>query len=191
MSPKTSKQFDEIRMMRKKQIMRVALRLFADKGYPSTSIHLISQKAGISKGLLYNYFLGKEDLLKAIIDEGIDEMLMIFDPNKDGVLTPDEFRFFVSELFLRLSRDIKLWKLYFSLIMQASVQKLMAQRFHEISLLHGKILIEYFSKKGCPKPELEVLFFHMIMDGVALNYVMNPGDFPLSVLEQMIIDRFI
>ena len=50
--------------------MSVALKLFAEKGYHATSISQIAVKAKVSKGLMYNYFSSKEDLLDEIIEEG-------------------------------------------------------------------------------------------------------------------------
>jgi len=89
--PRTTEQFEEIRETRKQQIMEVAMKLFADKGFESASISSIAKEAKISKGLLYNYFDSKEDLLIQIVENGFNEMLNYFDPNKDGILTRDEF----------------------------------------------------------------------------------------------------
>jgi len=67
--PRTEKQFEEIREFRKAMIMDVALELFANEGYYPTSISKIASKAGISKGLMYNYFKSKEVLITVMILE--------------------------------------------------------------------------------------------------------------------------
>ena len=64
MSPRTKQQFEDIREEKRSLIMKVALELFAEEGYHNTSISKIASRAGISKGLLYNYFDSKEDLIK-------------------------------------------------------------------------------------------------------------------------------
>ena len=93
MSPRTEEQFEEIRESRKMEIMNNALELFANYGYHTTSISNISEKAGISKGLLYNYFSSKEELLKSIIDEGIKQISSPIHPNKAGILTDEELQY--------------------------------------------------------------------------------------------------
>jgi AcrR family transcriptional regulator len=54
--------------------MRTASGLFIECGYDSVRIADIAEKAGISQGLLYGYFQDKEDLLLAIVLNGIDEI---------------------------------------------------------------------------------------------------------------------
>lgn len=123
MAPKTSTQYEEIREKRKRQIMNVAIELFASNGFSNTSISQIAAKAKISKGLMYNYYSSKDDLLKAIFDKGFGEMFEMFDPNKDGVLTRDEFIAFIEVSFDLMEQQRDFYKLYFALMMQPPVWK--------------------------------------------------------------------
>ena len=64
--PKTKEQFEEIRNKSKAAIIEAALELFANNGFHNTSITQIAKKAGVSKGLMYNYtWEGFETSLKA------------------------------------------------------------------------------------------------------------------------------
>ncbi len=45
---------------------------FAERGYGSTSIRDIAQRAGTSLSALYHYYGGKQELLFALLDEGMD-----------------------------------------------------------------------------------------------------------------------
>jgi len=49
-----------------------AEKLFAIKGYHNTSIGEIAAEAGFSKGALYNYFSGKEELLLGIFENKLE-----------------------------------------------------------------------------------------------------------------------
>jgi len=73
MSPRSSEQLDELREQRKAEILQAALALFAKQGFHNTSIEQIRKKAGVSKGLIYNYFEKKEDLVTAILMREVDE----------------------------------------------------------------------------------------------------------------------
>ena len=69
-----------MRETRREQIMKAALELFAQEGYTNCSISRLASHAGISKGLMYNYFESKEALLIAIIEEGMSDFINYFDP---------------------------------------------------------------------------------------------------------------
>jgi AcrR family transcriptional regulator len=46
-----------------RRLLEVATKLFADRGFESTSVQAIVQKAGVTKGAMYHYFSSKDDLL--------------------------------------------------------------------------------------------------------------------------------
>jgi len=62
--PKAKK---DIREKRKEEIIKVACKLFAEKGYYNTTIPDIAEAMGMSVGNLYNYFKSKEELAKFIM----------------------------------------------------------------------------------------------------------------------------
>lgn len=60
---------------RRTQILHVALREFASKGYHGTSMNDVASAAGITKPVLYQHFDSKRALYLALIDEVGGEML--------------------------------------------------------------------------------------------------------------------
>jgi AcrR family transcriptional regulator len=55
-------------------LVATARTLFAEKGYPSVSLAEIVARAGVSKGALYHYFEGKDDLFRAVLAQVHDEV---------------------------------------------------------------------------------------------------------------------
>jgi len=188
--PRTEEQFEKIRVQKKALIMETALELFATHGYYPTSISMIAKKAGISKGLLYNYFGSKEELVREIMVLGFERFIEAFDSNKDGMLTCEEFEFFIRETFRILQENIPYYKLYFSTLMQPNVYELIQDKIKEIIPKYFKILISYYDKLGIDNPAQETLIFGAIMDGISLNYIMDPENFPVEKSIQSIIDKF-
>jgi AcrR family transcriptional regulator len=129
MSPRTPQQFKEMREEKMTLIMDVALEHFANEGYFRTTINHIARHAGISKGLMYNYFESKEALLKAIIHKSITEVLNYFDTNKDGYLSEEEFEFFVRKINVMLKEKRSFWRLFFQLLMQDDVREQFLKSF--------------------------------------------------------------
>jgi AcrR family transcriptional regulator len=56
-------------------LARVALRLFAQKGYTATSVNEIVEAAGVTKPMLYYYFKSKEQLARHLVTEPLERLL--------------------------------------------------------------------------------------------------------------------
>ena len=63
----TSKRAAQGRATRE-QLIEVATRLFAERGYEDTSIEAVLSAAGVSRGALYHHFAGKDALFEAVVD---------------------------------------------------------------------------------------------------------------------------
>ena len=55
-------------------LIKAATSLFAEKGYASTSVREIVERAGVTKPVLYYYFKNKEGLFHAILDEAYSQL---------------------------------------------------------------------------------------------------------------------
>ncbi|MBC8319420.1 MAG: TetR/AcrR family transcriptional regulator [Bacteroidetes bacterium] len=189
--PRTERQFKDIRELKRSQIMDSALHLFAQKGFDSTSINMIAKRAGISKGLIYNYFESKEDLITILIHNGFDKFFTEFDPNNDGVLTDLEFEHFIDKTFEVLKSNLHFWKLYFMVMAQPQVLKLVEKKLMELIIPLLTILSEYYTSKGIENPMAYARFFGAMIDGVCLNYIVDPENFPVEEIKQIIKNKFI
>ncbi len=59
---------------RREQILRAAMVCFAKCGFHQTSMHDVSEEAGISVGLIYRYFASKEAVISALAEEHKQEL---------------------------------------------------------------------------------------------------------------------
>lgn len=170
--------------------METALELFASQGYHQTSISMIARKAGMSKGLMYNYFNSKEDLIRQIIQKGMDEIFRYFDPDHDGVLTKEEIRYFIDEMFGIMQRDSHFWKLYFMVMLQPPVFKLMEDELRKPYDLILDLLEAHFSKTGTADPEAEARILGAILDGIAFQFILDPGHFPTEKIKNKLYEMY-
>ncbi|NQX71320.1 TetR/AcrR family transcriptional regulator [Paenibacillus alba] len=53
---------EEKKIATRKKILDSALELFAEHGYETTTVHMITERAGVAKGTFFNYFDCKEDV---------------------------------------------------------------------------------------------------------------------------------
>jgi AcrR family transcriptional regulator len=172
MSPRTAEQFEEMRESRRGQIMEAGLELFAREGYTNCSIARLARHAGISKGLMYNYFESKEALLADIIEEGISKFLDYFDPNHDGVLTTEELAEFIRKVFSSIRENQQFWILYINIVLQPGVKELLEGKpFSNVMEQYGPMLMVYFTDMGFEDPALEMLTFSALIEGFGVLMV--------------------
>jgi len=53
------------------ELIAAALDMFVERGFAATKLDDVAARAGVSKGTLYLYFSSKEELFKAVIQQGI------------------------------------------------------------------------------------------------------------------------
>ena len=98
---------------RRKQILKIAQKLFSRWGFRGTTTRQIADRAGVNEAILFRYFKSKEDLYWSVIDDmcraspGRHELEAIAAARADGgPSTADEERIFASiaEGILRRSK---------------------------------------------------------------------------------------
>lgn len=183
--PRTKKQFEEIRNEKINLIKQVAMELFATEGYMQTSIAKIAKTANISKGLMYNYFKSKEELLKAIVCEGVNDVFESFDRNKDGHLTTEEFEYYVRQNFIQMKKKQHFYKLLFTILLQPNVHSIISQVQNDISARVLAISNEYFQNRF-EDPQTEFILFSSIMKGLSMQYVFASDYLQDDLLEKAI-----
>lgn len=69
--PRTQKDFAP----RKEKLIQIALDQFLEKGYEQTTITDLQKAFGLTKGGMYHYFSGKEEILDAVIEKGLGDLI--------------------------------------------------------------------------------------------------------------------
>jgi len=190
MSPRNKQQFEQIRHHRKAAIEEAAMQLFAENGFDGVSISTIARKAGTSKGLLYNYFENKEALVREIVLEGIRQMVEELDFDFQQKLTEERFKKLIEKNFILLKEKISYWSLYIAVITQPAVIALVKDKIFDIVGPFIAALSQYYAKKGMKNPEAHSLLLGAVLDGVAIDYLLSPTDYPLDDIKNLIIEKF-
>lgn len=188
MSPRSAKQLDTIRKLKKELILDVSLKLFAENGYHATSISQIAKQAKISKGLTYNYFNSKKEILDEIIRIGFDSIYSNFDINGDGILTENEFRNFIRQAFILMNKNPQFWKLYFALMLQPNVLESYKADYSQQAQKLFELFYRFVVNAGSKDPESDMLLISVLLKGAFLTTVTAPEFFPFEKIEKKLID---
>jgi len=193
MSPKTSEQFNEIRNESRARIMVAALELFAIDGYHNTSISKIAKHAGISKGLMYNYFESKEALLKDVVVMSLEDALVMMQQMESKIqkMQPKEILKFSLELFFEMLLNNKaMWRLTFSLAMQITNMPnitLVVQKIFQDALIQLETVLQINGYKNY-KAEAKLLAAQL--DGIAIHYLIFEKTYPLDEVKNTLINKY-
>lgn len=185
--PKSPEQYDDIRIQKKQLIMDTALELFAENGFHATSISQIASKAKISKGLTYNYFESKTGILNEIMDQGFNEIYDNLDVNHDGILTEEEFIFFIRENFRLVRENLHYWKLFFSLLLQPKVSLTFSNKYQEKAEPIFNMFYQFIVSGGSKDPESDLMAIASMIEGAFLYVVAAPDVFPAQKMEDAVI----
>ncbi|PAE83898.1 transcriptional regulator, TetR family [Shouchella rhizosphaerae] len=131
-------------LKRKEHVIETALNLFLKSGIQGTSIQMIIDKSGISKGTFYNYFQSKNDLLYGIIklihNKVIAKRKEIED---DPAITGMEQFTKQTMLFSKTNKKYNLFPLFEQIFLSddPSLKKLFQQYFfHEIEWIQNQFV---------------------------------------------------
>lgn len=190
MSPRTKEQFEKIRESSRTEILNAALELFAKNGFHATSISQIAEKAGVSKGLMYNYFKSKDDLLKNLIDNGFqilsEMMLEVGQKTEPCNILEDMIHISIGHI----KNNLTYWQLFMSLIIQSAVQKdveKMMIRFRNDAINQ---LSQIFKAMGEKEPHMNAYMLGILLDGIGFNMISAPESFPIDEIEEYLIKTY-
>jgi AcrR family transcriptional regulator len=188
MCPRTSQQFETIRQEKTKLILDTALELFAEKGYHQTSISDITRKAGISKGLIYNYFESKDEVLRSIIQTGYDAAYDNLDLNGDHSLAKEEFVHFLRITFQSVRENPRFWKLYSALVLQPEILDRIMTEYGGKAQDIQKLFLDFIKVSGSIAPENDLIAISSLIKGAHLILITAPDYFPTAQFEETIIE---
>lgn len=171
--------------------MEAALGLFANNGFHNTSIIQIAKKAGVSKGLMYNYFKGKGDLLEAIIMSAYKENSEQFIAELNQPDTPKEHLSHIIDMMGNMLKNkFKHIKLLTALSFQEDVNKLINSELMPKKDVIIQQFIRLFEEMGFKKAKEEAYLVGAMLDGVAIHYMTIGKEYPLDEMLEFIKDKY-
>lgn len=190
MSPRTAEQNHELREESRRKIMKHAMALFATHGYDQTSVRMITQSAGISQGLMYNYFESKEHLLLALFQRSVQDVNESFVRAEEA----DDPRELIAQLVraaMAVVREhLDFWRAWYSVRMQPSVIAKLGADLPVWTDTTRQQLESYFRSAGVSQPAIEATVLFAVIDGVAQHYALEAEHYPLEEVVEAVIEKY-
>ncbi|WP_433598133.1 TetR/AcrR family transcriptional regulator [Nocardia sp. CA-135953] len=100
---------DKRRSDTRERIRTVAIELFAERGYETTSLREIAERLGVTKAALYYHFRTKEDIVASLIEDlrrGIDDIVQWAESAPPGQARAEQIITRYGTLLHDLGRDV-------------------------------------------------------------------------------------
>ena len=190
MSPKTQAQNEIIRKQSKRKILDAALKLFATKGFESTSVNAIAKEAGVAKGLIYNYFKSKDaivhDLVLGQVQEGdgfMHEMMEI-------TSAKEKLRYVFNLVRNLMKERYEYQKLVAMMSLKLEAYPELQEFIIDINEANMQMFISILADIGSEDPEKEALLLAATMNGITMTYMVLKDRYPMDQMIDDLIDKY-
>lgn len=191
MAPRKAEDNQRIRTNRAREIREAALELFGTRGYHNTTINDVARQVGISKGLMYNYFSGKEDLLRAIVEAMIDES-STFAEELDKLKTPlEKIDATIAYSVRAIEKRPEEARMLLSLIIHRDSMQHISAYSAGATREMIRWFQEIFREAGIADAETETWLLVSALDGLALHYLYfgDKPDYPWEAIKAKFIEK--
>jgi len=174
--PRSQQQFEKLREQTKHKIMAAALRLFAERGFHTTTVAEIAKKAGVAAGLLYNYFDGKDALLTEIVKAAQDDLRALIERTLKGDDRQNLLSFTIS-LLSSMKAKRESWRILLRVMLQPDAKRVVPSTEREFEghlakavqrLSRGRLGKQRISKSDLPEILHAVLMTYLVTENEAL-----------------------
>jgi AcrR family transcriptional regulator len=191
MPPRTEEQFQDLRQASIQKIVAAGMKLFAKKGYLSVAVKDIAKEAGISQGLMYNYFKSKEKLLWYIIDQMVNDMAELIKLAHGTDNPAERLKLLIQLPFQSLRKKKEFWEMILPILSQQAVSVKVKKQLKELFQSTVFQMEEIFRALKVPKAKMEAYKLGAILDGVGWGYIfIFQGDYPLDEVEKKLLTDY-
>jgi AcrR family transcriptional regulator len=188
MSPRSKTLSEQMKAKSRSAIISAALELFAKKGFSAATTDEIAKKAKVSKGLIFSHFSTKEDILLALIDERVDQLLPKPSENDDRRTPKEKLISLINAWLELLENNPLLVLLSLRLNLDDGWRKILRRKGKQYIELYFGRMRDLLVQVGSKKPDLDSYLLAVFFDGIAANYIASPELFPINNLKDRLIE---
>ncbi len=169
----------ESQQLTRRRLIEAARRLFAERGYSTTSIQEIADAAGYTTGALYSNFPSKANLFLALLDDQTERVARELRRALSGVTDPISAITNWLQSYGRRERGLALAVTEFQAVAVRDplLRQGLARRNRTLRSTFADVTTEVMKAMGVPapaQPEAVVALFLAITEGLALQRFVDP-----------------
>jgi len=178
-------------MNKKDLIIEVATKLFSERGFDKTPISAVCEMANVSKGLVFHHFKNKNELLREIFKKTTNFVVEKNQSIPENLSPNERLRELIDGAFELMKENKLFFRLYLNVMFQPTTRAFLDDLIKEraaILLTNTEALFSAISKENS---ELKAYMLISDLDGIGMNYIYSYEDYPLDLVKEQFIKRYV
>ena len=172
------------------RVVATAVRLFADQGFAATSIKQIAREAGVSQGAMYTYFASKDDLLREIFGQGMEDVAATLASAGSADDPLQGIERLVQESFRLVAEHAARWRLIYALRTQPAVVERLGIELDGLAERIERELAKLCTRAGIVEPEIEARILFAFIDGANQHRMSSRRSYPVERVIEALMARY-
>ena len=187
-----NEKFFDLKKEKQDRMINAALKIFAENGFRRASTDEMVKEAGISKGLLFHYFISKTGLYEFVFDYSVKYLMMEMASAVDG----QETDYFQIRRQIEKARTVAMKNFpYMQLLLQRAAEEKEPEVLEAVREVAEKLLEAYdnvylqvdFGSMHTVSPERLVRIVDYTLNGLLTEMVREPGFRPDAYYREAIL----
>ena len=187
-----NEKFFDLKKEKQDRMINAALKIFAENGFRRASTDEMVKEAGISKGLLFHYFISKTGLYEFVFDYSVKYLMMEMASAVDG----QETDYFQIRRQIEKARTVAMKNFpYMQLFLQRAAEEKEPEVLEAVREVAEKLLEAYdnvylqvdFGSMHTVSPERLVRIVDYTLNGLLTEMVREPGFRPDAYYREAIL----
>jgi len=169
------------------------MEIFIEKGYHASAIDDIAKRAGVSKGLMYNYYKGKEELLAEMVNVRIEEITQVMQAAAALPSPSEQLKHIIEGALSNAKQHPSIYKFYLHLQTQPEKDELLSrysQMLNDAMAEQFEVQCKIFDKFGIADSRMRSLLFSSTLHGTMLMMSTYPDGYPVEEMKDQIVRQF-
>jgi len=186
MSSYTTTQNKNLQTAAESKILNAANKLFLKKGYFNVNIAKIAREAGVSKSSIYNYFQGKDDILKHLIETHFNTTSRLNKKLSGKELIKD----YIDSSVECLEKHCGFLKVVYPMVFFTESFGYIKDLLYDVTMRQVKDLTAAFEELGAKHPFGEAALLVTEIDGMNLHFMTIKEKYQLHLFRDILYHRY-
>ncbi len=186
MTSYTTTQNQNLQTGAESKILKAAKKLFIKKGYFNVNIAKIAREAAVSKAAIYNYFQGKDDILKRLIESHFNTTSKLNKKLSGKKMIKD----YIDNSVNSLEQHCGFLKVVYPMVFFTESFSDIKDLLHEVTMGQVRELTDAFEAVGVEHPLGEAALLVTEIDGMNLHYMTIKEKYQLKLFRDILYHRY-